>query len=45
MSRYLREIMAMSEMFLNDSNDCLKRNTAFLLGLIAESCKDQAKDF
>lgn len=28
-----------------DSNDCVKRNTAFLIGLICEACKDHANDF
>lgn len=32
-------------MFLKDTNECVKRNTAFLLALICEACKNQANGF
>jgi len=32
-------------MFLKDSNECVKRNTAFLLALICEACPHQANTF
>merc|ERR1712096_74252 len=45
MSKYLNESLKLCEVFLKDTNDCVKRNTAFLLGLICESCKDRAQEF
>jgi len=45
MSRYLNESLALCEMFLKDSNECVKRNTAFLLALLCEACPAQANLF
>lgn len=45
MSKYLNEIMVLCDVFLKDSNDCVKRNTAFLIGLVCEACKEHANMF
>jgi len=45
MSRYLNETMKLCETFLSDSNDCVKRNVAYLVGLVCESCCAHANIF
>lgn len=44
MSKYLNETMGVCKLFMQ-SNDCVKRNTAFLIGLICDACKDHAHMF
>lgn len=37
--------MLLCKSFMGDGNDCVKRNTAFLIGLICDACKEHANIF
>jgi len=38
MSKYYQDTIVLAKSFLKDTNECVKRNTSFLLGLVGEYC-------